>query len=189
MGARGESKLGLGPCGGTPDSRLDAPLALGDGAEKLAHKSPTEVARGLGAACPCKLRRAILEFASSRRAEPLLPQLIPQPCASRDGRQHGEQDQGARARPALGACATRPGHAVNMLAEERLCKRHPGAASMQLHGCARHCRQLCQSLTEHSNLACRLRPATAQSPGGGRTCVSSYGVSWGLGKLKFVRLA
>jgi hypothetical protein len=36
--------------------------------------------------------------------------------------------------------------AVNMLAEERLCKRHPGAASMQLHGCARHCRLLCQSL-------------------------------------------
>jgi hypothetical protein len=33
-----------------------------------------------------------------------------------------------------------------MLAEERRCKRHPGAASMQLHGCARHCRQLCQSL-------------------------------------------
>jgi hypothetical protein len=51
-----------------------------------------------------------------------------------------QQDQGARARPALGAWATRPGHAVNMLAEERLCKRHPGAASMQLHGCARHCR-------------------------------------------------
>ena len=36
----------------------------------------------------------------------------------------------------LGACATRPGHAVNMLTEERLCKRHPGAASMQLHGTA-----------------------------------------------------
>jgi hypothetical protein len=97
----GPGRCRWGPVGGTPDSRLDAPLALGDGAEKLAHKSPTEVARGLGAACPCKLRRAILEFASSRRAEPLLPQLIPQPCASRDGRQHGEQDQGARARPAL----------------------------------------------------------------------------------------
>eukprot|EP00964_Phaeocystis_antarctica_P050157 scaffold29070_cov66-Phaeocystis_antarctica.AAC.2 len=27
------------------------------------------------------------------------------------GRQHGEQDQEASARPALGACATRPGHA------------------------------------------------------------------------------
>jgi hypothetical protein len=37
--------------------------------------------------------------------------------------------------PAL--IATRPGHAVNMLAEERRCKRHPGAASMQLHSCAR----------------------------------------------------
>eukprot|EP00964_Phaeocystis_antarctica_P020013 scaffold11042_cov98-Phaeocystis_antarctica.AAC.5 len=35
----------------------------------------------------------------------------PQPCGSRDGRQHGEQDQGARARPALGACATRLGRA------------------------------------------------------------------------------
>jgi hypothetical protein len=63
-----------------------------------------------------------------------------------DGRQHGVKDQGARARPALGACATRPGHAVNVLTEECLCKRHPGAASMQLHGCARHCRQLCQTL-------------------------------------------
>eukprot|EP00964_Phaeocystis_antarctica_P129095 scaffold92946_cov54-Phaeocystis_antarctica.AAC.4 len=30
-----------------------------------------------------------------------------------------EQDQGARARPALDACATRPGHAVNMLTDER----------------------------------------------------------------------
>ena len=38
---------------------------------------------------------------------------------------------------------TRPGHAVNMLTEERLCKRHPGAASIQLHRCGRHCRQLC----------------------------------------------
>eukprot|EP00964_Phaeocystis_antarctica_P097496 scaffold63615_cov53-Phaeocystis_antarctica.AAC.1 len=54
---------------------------------------------------------------------------------------HGEQHQGARARPALdltGACATRPGHAVNMLTDERRRARHPGAASMQLHGCARH---------------------------------------------------
>jgi len=53
------------------------------------------------------------------------------------------------------------GHAVNMLAEERRCKRHPGAASMQPHGCARHCRLqlLCQSLTELSNIAPRLRPA------------------------------
>eukprot|EP00964_Phaeocystis_antarctica_P145869 scaffold112005_cov57-Phaeocystis_antarctica.AAC.4 len=37
------------------------------------------------------------------------PQLVPEPCGSLDGRQHGEQDQGARVRPALGACATRPG--------------------------------------------------------------------------------
>eukprot|EP00964_Phaeocystis_antarctica_P053467 scaffold31384_cov73-Phaeocystis_antarctica.AAC.1 len=66
---------------------------------------------------------------------------------SRDGRQHGEQDQGARARPALGACATtRPGHAVNILTDERRSARHPDAASMQLHGTARHCRLLCQSL-------------------------------------------
>ena len=137
-GGQGGIKAGPGALwrvGGPPDSRLDAPLALGDGAEKLAHKSPTEVARGLGAACPCKLRRAILEFASSRRAEPLLPQLIPQPCASRDGRQHGEQDQGARARPALASrcLGYNPpwSRRQHMLAEERRCKRRPGAASMQ----------------------------------------------------------
>ena len=51
-----------------------------------------------------------------------------------------------RSTPALGACATRPGHAVNILTDERRSKRHPGAASMQLHGTARHCRLLCQSL-------------------------------------------
>eukprot|EP00964_Phaeocystis_antarctica_P014734 scaffold8132_cov38-Phaeocystis_antarctica.AAC.2 len=55
--------------------------------------------------------------------------MVPQPCGSRDGCQDGEQDQGARARPALGACATRPGHAVNMLTDERRSARHPGAAS------------------------------------------------------------
>ena len=65
-------------------------------------------------------RSAICEFASSGRA------LADPPTVrfSRDGRQQGEQDQEARARPAPGACATRPGHAVNMLAdEERRCKR------------------------------------------------------------------
>jgi len=51
-----------------------------------------------------------------------------------------------RSTPALGACATRPGHAVNILTDERRSKRHPGAASMQLHGNACHCRLLCQSL-------------------------------------------
>eukprot|EP00964_Phaeocystis_antarctica_P161893 scaffold135146_cov66-Phaeocystis_antarctica.AAC.2 len=39
-----------------------------------------------------------------------------------------------------------PGHAVNMLTDERRSARHPGSASMQLHGTARHCRLLCQSL-------------------------------------------
>eukprot|EP00964_Phaeocystis_antarctica_P132204 scaffold96246_cov72-Phaeocystis_antarctica.AAC.1 len=33
-----------------------------------------------------------------------------------------------------------------MLTDERRSARHPGAASMQLHGTARHCRLLCQSL-------------------------------------------
>ena len=84
---------------------------------------------------------AISEFASSSS-----PSWSPNRAVLDDGRQHGELDQGVRARPALGACATRPGHAVNMLAEERLCKRHPGAAPMQLHGTAHHCRLLCQSL-------------------------------------------
>ena len=50
-----------------------------------------------------------------------------------------------RDRPALSACATRPGHAVNMLLDERRSARHPGAASMQLHGTAH--RLLCQSLS------------------------------------------
>jgi hypothetical protein len=102
-------------------------------------KSPTEVPprRRL----PVALPSAISEFASSSS-----PSWSPNRAVLDDGRQHGELDQGVRARPALGAWATRPGHAVKMLAEERRCKRHPGAASMQLHGCARHCRQLCQSL-------------------------------------------
>eukprot|EP00964_Phaeocystis_antarctica_P127782 scaffold91492_cov72-Phaeocystis_antarctica.AAC.5 len=33
-----------------------------------------------------------------------------------------------------------------MLTDERRSARHPGAASVQLHGTARHCRLLCQSL-------------------------------------------
>eukprot|EP00964_Phaeocystis_antarctica_P112135 scaffold76344_cov77-Phaeocystis_antarctica.AAC.2 len=33
-----------------------------------------------------------------------------------------------------------------MLTDERRSARHPGAASMQLHGTAHHCRLLCQSL-------------------------------------------
>jgi hypothetical protein len=101
-------------------------------------KSPTEVT--CGRHVPRSLPSAISEFTSSSSCSWSLNRAVLD-----DGRQHGEQDQGARARPALGACATRPGHAVNMLAEKRRCKRHPGAASMQLHGCARHCRQLCQS--------------------------------------------
>jgi hypothetical protein len=102
-------------------------------------KSPTEVT--CGRHVPRSLPSAICEFTSSSSPSWSLNRAVLD-----DGRQHGDQDQGARARPALGACATRPGHAVNMLAEERRCKRHPGAASMQLHGTARHCRQLCQSL-------------------------------------------
>merc|ERR1712166_654236 len=73
--------------------------------------------------CPWRSR---LRFPRSLRRRAQLD--VPEPCASRDGRQHGEQDQGARARPALEACANRPDHAVNMLTEERLCERHPGAA-------------------------------------------------------------
>jgi hypothetical protein len=46
-----------------------------------------------------------------------------------------------------------------MLAEERLCKRHPGAASMQLHGCARHCWLLCQSLRALKSYATLAGPA------------------------------
>jgi len=64
-----------------------------------------------------------------------------------------------RDRPALSACATRPGHAVNMLLDERRSARHPGAASMQLHGTAHHCRLLCQSLR-----ALKSRATLAPSP-------------------------
>eukprot|EP00964_Phaeocystis_antarctica_P003117 scaffold1662_cov70-Phaeocystis_antarctica.AAC.1 len=66
-----------------------------------------------------------------------------------------------------------------MLTDERYSARHPGAASMQLHGCARHCRLLCQSLSALkpcATLAPSAQPA-AHSPGGARTCVSSYGAS------------
>ena len=99
-------------------------------------ESPTEVT--CGRPVPRSPPSAIIEFASSPSCSWSLNRAVLD-----DGRQHGEQDQGARARPALGACATHPGHAVNTFPEERLCKRHPGAAPMQLHGCARHCRQLC----------------------------------------------
>ena len=67
-----------------------------------------------------------------------------------------------RDRPALSACATRPGHAVNMLLDERRSARHPGAASMQLHGTARGAplgRLLCQSLR-----ALKSRATLAPSP-------------------------
>ena len=106
-------------------------------------KSPTEVTRARHVP-ESRPSAAIFEFDS-----PPIPSWSLHPCASRDGRQRGEQDQGASARPALGACATRPGHAVNMLTKERLCKQHPlaqQAALVQLHGSARHCRLLCQSL-------------------------------------------
>eukprot|EP00964_Phaeocystis_antarctica_P104998 scaffold70084_cov65-Phaeocystis_antarctica.AAC.2 len=88
-------------------------------------------------------------------------------------------DQRARARPALGACATHPGHAVNMLTDERRSARHPGAASMQLHGTAHHCRLRCSArASKLSNLAPRLRPARRTvAPGDARTCMSSYGAS------------
>ena len=122
-------------------------------------KPPTEVT--CDGNVPRSPPSATIEFASSPSCSWSLNRAVLD-----DGRQHGfEQDQGARARPALGACATRPGHAVNnMLAEGRRCKRHPGAASMQLHGCARHCRgcrQLCQSLCQSSQT---LRAACAQGP-------------------------
>ena len=64
------------------------------------------------------------------------PQLVPQLCASRDGRRHGVQKQGERARAAHGTCAAAPGRAVDMLLDERPCSRHPDAAVVQLYGCA-----------------------------------------------------
>jgi hypothetical protein len=109
-----------------------------------------------------------------------------------DGRQHGEQDQGARARPTLGACATRPVHAVNMLAEERRCKRHPGAASMQLHGCAvrascRHAAALPEPQSSALKSCVPLAPSQGRTsllslaPGDGRTMCE---LVWGeLGKF------
>eukprot|EP00964_Phaeocystis_antarctica_P014356 scaffold7908_cov63-Phaeocystis_antarctica.AAC.3 len=87
---------------------------------------------------------------SFRRRALADPPTLLQLCGSRDGCQHGEQYQGARDRPALGACATRPGHAVNMLTDERRSARHPGAASMQLHGTVHHARHTagCSRLPE-----------------------------------------
>eukprot|EP00964_Phaeocystis_antarctica_P148272 scaffold115077_cov55-Phaeocystis_antarctica.AAC.1 len=72
------------------------------------------------------------------------------------------RDQGASARPALGACATRPGHAVNMLTEERLCRRHPVAKRSSRaapHGSTRHSAGCSARASELSNLACRFRPS------------------------------
>ena len=174
-GPGGNQSVGLGPGALWGDPRLAtgrparARRWSGEAGTQIADGGGTWTRRSLPVQTPS---RAILEFASSRRAEPLLPQLIPQPCASRDGRQHGEQDQGARARPALGAWATRPGHAVNMLAEERRCKRRPGAASMQrlmqrfqtaVPPYARHCRQLCQSLRALKSCV-PLTPSQPHSP-------------------------
>ena len=69
-------------------------------------KSPTEVPQRQPVAPPS----AICELASSSSPSWSLNRAVLD-----DGRQHGVQDQGARARPALAACATRPGHPVNML--------------------------------------------------------------------------
>jgi hypothetical protein len=86
---------------------------------------------------------------------------------------------------ALGACATRPGHAVNMLAEERLwlCKQHRGAASMQLHGCARHCRQLYQSLRALKSCV----PLAPSQPHSRRVMPGElvYGASWARSYKKY----
>ena len=99
-----------------------------------------------------------------------------EPCGSREGRQHGEQDQRARARPALGACATRPGHAVNMLTEERLCKRYPGSALVQLSTAV--CAALPEPQSSQILRAACAQPA-AQSLGDARTCMCElvYGAS------------
>jgi hypothetical protein len=73
-----------------------------------------------------------------------------------DGRQHGEQDQGARARPAIGACATRPGHAVNVLTEECLCKASDTLAQPPCSSTAvRATAGSSARASELSNLACR----------------------------------
>ena len=68
-------------------------------------------------------------------------------------RQHGEQDQGARARPALEACTTRPGHAVNMLTEERVVRELLGGAPP----CRRLSREAHSSGTSYSSTAKRTR--------------------------------
>ena len=99
-------------------------------------KSPTEVSPGKGG-CRWHLGR---RFASSlrRRAQKLIsPNRAV--LSTTLGRQHGElqNQRSARATRSLGACATRPDHAVDMLAEERLCKRHPGWRS--IHAAPRLC--------------------------------------------------
>ena len=83
-----------------------------------------------------------------------------------------------RARPALGACATRTGNAVNMLTDERrsnqLKKRHPGSdpgAASRCSStywprtalrCARHCRLSArQSFRQSSQI---LRDAWMRAP-------------------------
>ena len=54
--------------------------------------------------------------------------------------------------------------------------RHPGAASVQLHGCARHCRQLCQSLRALKSCV----PLAPSQPHSRRVnmCELVWGVSW-----------
>ena len=72
--------------------------------------------------------------------------------------------------------------AVNMLLDERRSARHPGAASMQLHGCACHCRGCAAGCSARASVLSNLAPdacaqPAAQSPGDARTCVSSCGAS------------
>ena len=122
-------------------------------------KSPTEVPprRRL----PVALPSAISEFASSSS-----PSWSPNRAVLDDGRQHGELDQGVRARPALGACATRPGHAVNVLAEEPA----PLQATpwRSIHAAPRLCAPLPAALPEAQSsqiLRAACAQPAAQSPG------------------------
>ena len=70
-----------------------------------------------------------------------------------------------RARPALGACAAAPSHAVNMLTDEQLqYSRHADTASMlQLCGCQCHATL---EVVWHSLTALISRPQLAPEPAG-----------------------
>eukprot|EP00964_Phaeocystis_antarctica_P084285 scaffold53052_cov78-Phaeocystis_antarctica.AAC.1 len=127
-------------------------------------KSPTATTRR---------RSAIFEFDSSSSCSWSLNRAVLETDAN-------EQDQGARARPALGACATPwpRRQYVEMLTDERRSARHPGSARRCSSTALRATAGCSARASELSNLAPRfcLRPARRTVAG---RCPNMCELVWG----------